>query len=157
LPRGLDAQAGTDTANLGTEVSMGMLAERVDHVIGVDTHRDSHSAAVCNSSGAVTARATVAADALGYKCLPRFAREGAPGWRVFAIERTGSYGAGLTSFLLEQGEWGSRSIGRRDRPGATGRNRTSWTPRAPPARRSPANTSPSRVNAANAKRSASSS
>ena len=28
---------------------MGMLAERVDHVIGVDTHRDSHSAAIVDA------------------------------------------------------------------------------------------------------------
>jgi hypothetical protein len=53
---------------------MGMLADRVDHVIGVDTHRDSHSVAVCNTSGAVTAEATVAADAFGYRRLLRFAR-----------------------------------------------------------------------------------
>jgi transposase len=83
---------------------MGMLAERVEHVIGVDTHRDSHSAAVCTTTGAVTAELTVAADAFGYKRLLRFAREQAPGRRVFAIESTGSFGAGLTSFLLEQGE-----------------------------------------------------
>jgi transposase len=105
LPRGLDAQAGTNTVNLGKEVSMGMLAERVDHVIGVDTHRDSHSAAVCNPSGAVTAEVTLAADAFGYKRLLRFAREQASGRRVWAIESTGSFGAGLASFLLEQGEW----------------------------------------------------
>src|SRR5207247_4425990 len=103
LPRGLHAQAGTNTVNLGKEVSMGMLAERVDHVIGVDTHRDSHSAAVCNPSGAVAAEVTLAADAFGYKRLLRFAREQAPGRRVWAIEGTGSFGAGLTSFLLEQG------------------------------------------------------
>jgi hypothetical protein len=60
LPRGFHAQAGTDTVNLGKEVSMGMLAERVDWVIGVDTHRDSHSAVVCTPTGAVTGQATVA-------------------------------------------------------------------------------------------------
>jgi hypothetical protein len=32
--------------NLGQEVSIGMLAEQVDHVIGVDTHRDTHAAAI---------------------------------------------------------------------------------------------------------------
>jgi transposase len=84
---------------------MGMLADRVDHVIGVDTHRDSHSVAVCSPSGAVTAEATVAADAFGYKRLLRFARERAVGRRVWAIEGTGSFGAGLATFLLEQGEW----------------------------------------------------
>jgi transposase len=84
---------------------MGTLADRVDHVIGVDTHRDSHSVAVCSPNGAVTAEATVAADAFGYKRLLRFAGEQAHGRRVWAIEGTGSFGAGLTTFLLEQGEW----------------------------------------------------
>lgn len=35
---------------------MGMLAESVDHVIGVDTHRDSHTAAVLDRTGSVLAR-----------------------------------------------------------------------------------------------------
>jgi transposase len=47
----------------------------------------------------------VAADAFGYKRLLRFAAEQAQGRRVWAIEGTGSFGAGLTSYLLEQGEW----------------------------------------------------
>ena|SRR2546428_8006166 len=91
--------------NLTEEVSMGMLADRVDHVIGVDTHRDAHAAAVVAPSGAVGAQATVVADAGGYRRLFRFAREQAAGRRVWAIEGTGSFGAGLTSFLLERGEW----------------------------------------------------
>jgi len=85
---------------------MGMLAEQVDHVIGVDTHRDSHSAAVAAAlTGHVTAQTTLSADAFGYKRLLRFARRDAPGRRVWAIESSGSYGAGLAAFLLEQGEW----------------------------------------------------
>ena len=35
----------------------------------------------------------------------RFAAEQAPGRRVWAIEGTGGYGAGLASFLLDHGEW----------------------------------------------------
>ena len=43
---------------------MGMLAEHADHVIGVDTHRDAHSAAVvATGTGTVAAQTTVAADA----------------------------------------------------------------------------------------------
>jgi len=44
---------------------MGMLADRVDYVIGVDTHRDSHAVAVCAPTGAVIAETTVAADVRG--------------------------------------------------------------------------------------------
>jgi transposase len=84
---------------------MGMLADRAEYVIGVDTHRDSHTVAVCTSSGAVICETTVAADASGYERLLRFGCEQAPGRRVWAIEGTGSFGAGLTSFLLEQAEW----------------------------------------------------
>jgi hypothetical protein len=85
---------------------MGMLAELADHVIGVDTHRDAHSAAaVATGTGAIAAKTTIAADAFGYKRLLRFARRHARGRRVWAIESSGSFGAGLTMFLLAQGEW----------------------------------------------------
>lgn len=40
-----------------------MLAERVDHVIGVDTHRDAHTAAVVEAAtGAVVAATDTAAN-----------------------------------------------------------------------------------------------
>jgi transposase len=85
---------------------MGMLAERVDHVIGVDTHRDSHAAAiVAATTGTVLIARTQPADAFGYKRLLRFAHTHATGRRVWAIESSGSYGAGLTTFLLAHGEW----------------------------------------------------
>lgn len=82
-----------------------MLADQVDHVIGVDTHRDAHTAAIVNPTGAVDADRTAPADAFGYRRLLRFAAEQAPGRRVWAIEGTGSFGSGLTTFLLEHGEW----------------------------------------------------
>jgi transposase len=82
-----------------------MLADRVDHVIGIDTHRDTHAVAVCSPSGGVVAETTIAADVFGYRRLLRFAATAAPARRVWAIEGTGSFGAGLTAFLLEQGEW----------------------------------------------------
>lgn len=97
---------------------MSMLADRVDHVIGVDTHRDAHAAAVVAPTGAIGAQATVAADACGYRCLLHFAGEQAPDGRVWAIESTGSFGAGLTTFLLERGERSSAQRGRRGRRGA---------------------------------------
>ena len=85
---------------------MGMLAERADHVIGVDTHRDAHTAAiVATGTGAVLAETTIGADAAGYGRLLRFARRRAGGARVWAIESSGSYGAGLAAFLLAAGEW----------------------------------------------------
>lgn len=44
---------------------MGMLAGLIDHVVGVDTHRDAHAAAVCDPTGGVLAESQVAADAFG--------------------------------------------------------------------------------------------
>ena len=82
-----------------------MLADRVDHVIGIDTHRDAHAVAVCRISGALVAQTLIAADVFGYRRLLFFAGMAAAGRRVWAIEGSGSFGAGLTAFLLEQEEW----------------------------------------------------
>jgi transposase len=85
---------------------MGILAEQVDHVIGVDTHRDTHSAAVVEAiTGALVIDQTVPADAMGYKRLLRFGRFHANGRRAWAIESSGSFGSGLATFLLAEGEW----------------------------------------------------
>ena len=80
---------------------MDMLADRVDAVIGVDTHTDTHTAAICDARGGVLATLTVATTTAGYAQLLDAAAETAPGPRlVWAIEGTGSYGAGLTELLL---------------------------------------------------------
>jgi transposase len=82
-----------------------MLAERVDYVIGVDTHRDQHAlAAVDARTGAVVGQATAVADAHGYSGALLFADRHAPGSRLWAIEGAGHYGAGLTRFLGRRGE-----------------------------------------------------
>lgn len=83
---------------------MSMLADAVDVVIGVDTHKHTHSAAVVvASTGAVVAEATVTTDPDGYLALFDLAQ--AHGVRrAWAIEGTGSYGAGLTRLLETAGE-----------------------------------------------------
>lgn len=91
---------------------MGVLEGCVDHVIGVDTHRDSHTAAVVDAGGGLHEVTTVASDAFGGRKLLAFAKEHAAGRRIWAVEGSGSYGAGLTSFLLERGEW----VAELDRP-----------------------------------------
>jgi transposase len=82
-----------------------MLADMVDHIIGVDTHKDSHTIAVVSPAGAVIASRRVPATPVGYLSGYRFAVQHAPSRRVWAIEGTGSYGAGLTAYLLQQGQW----------------------------------------------------
>ncbi len=84
---------------------MPALEGRIDYVIGVDTHRDSHTAAVVEVKGGVVDSLTVPSDAFGAKKVLGFAQERARGRRVWAIEGTGSFGAGLTTFLLEHDEW----------------------------------------------------
>ena len=54
--------------------------------------------------GAVLARRAVAANGRGYAAALRFAGEAAGGARVWAIEGTGSYGAGLVRYLAGRGE-----------------------------------------------------
>ena len=82
-----------------------MLADELDYVVGVDTHRDSHAlAVVAVPSGVVLFETTVAADSDGYREAFRVASEHAPGRRVFAIEGTAAFGAGLSRFLLEREE-----------------------------------------------------
>jgi len=83
-----------------------MLAGAVQFVIGVDTHRDTHTAAIVEAtSGGVVDHISVPTDAFGYRRLKAFADKHAASTRVWAIEGTGSYGAGLTTSLLEHGEW----------------------------------------------------
>ena len=65
-----------------------MLADELDYVIGVDTHRDQHVVAVVTApAGAVVARCAIGADGRGY----RFAEQAAGARRAWAIEGSGSY------------------------------------------------------------------
>jgi transposase len=81
-----------------------MLAERVEIVIGVDTHKHTHTAAVVTAAtGAPVEDLTVDTDPAGYAQLVGFAdRHGAR--RLWAIEGTGGYGAGLARHLSTRGE-----------------------------------------------------
>jgi hypothetical protein len=83
----------------------GFTAELVEFVIGVDTHKHTHTAAVVvAATGAVVDQATAPATPAGYQQLLGLA-ERQPGERVWAIEGTGGYGAGLTRFLHARAEW----------------------------------------------------
>jgi transposase len=83
---------------------MAMLADSVEVVIGVDTHKHTHTAAVvAAATGAMAAQATVAATPAGYQELLEFADQHCRR-RVWAVESTGGYGAGLTRFLAAQAE-----------------------------------------------------
>src|ERR1700690_3976807 len=73
-----------------------MLADVIDAVIGVDTHRDTHHAEIAHPTGAVIAARSFAHSSAGYRQLLDWARDHAPGPRLaVSIEGTRSYGAGL--------------------------------------------------------------
>jgi len=75
------------------------LAEVVDVVIGVDTHKHTHTAAVIDAAtGAVLDELTVDTDPDGYDELVALADRHS-GLRAWSIEGTGGYGAGLTRHL----------------------------------------------------------
>ncbi len=82
-----------------------MLADQVDYIVGVDPHRDVHALAVVEvRTGAVVLEAAIAASMAGYRRALELADESAPGRRAFAVEGSGSFGAGLTRFLTARGE-----------------------------------------------------
>jgi transposase len=86
---------------------MPILADTIDGVIGVDTHRDTLAAAAVSPVGGVLAQTATRADATGYQQLLEFAGTqipSDPARRCWAIEGAGSYGAGLTAFLHTHGE-----------------------------------------------------
>jgi transposase len=82
-----------------------MLADQLDYVVGVDPHRDFHALAVVHVvSGVVVCEATVFASRDGYAHALKLVDQHAAGRRAFAVEGTGSFGAGLTRFLTVRGE-----------------------------------------------------
>jgi transposase len=80
-----------------------MLADGVEFVVGVDTHKQAHTAAMVDRLGGVGETFEFSADPSGYRsALGRV--KAYRGVRVWGVEGTGSYGAGLTGFLQDCGE-----------------------------------------------------
>ncbi len=69
--------------------------------IGVDTHKDTHMAVACDVLGRLLGSLQVSADAAGYLELLEWSQGFGPS--AFAIEGSGSYGAGLARFLVAAG------------------------------------------------------
>lgn len=75
----------------------------VSTVIGVDTHKDNHTAALVDGMGVVLGSRQISASPAGYRELVRWAAARGQ-QRVWVVEGTGSYGAGLTTYLQQSGE-----------------------------------------------------
>ena len=71
-------------------------------VIGIDTHKHLHVAVALNALGARIGERTVAADSRGYEEIQDWARSLGRPWAI-GIEGTGSYGAGIASYLRRAG------------------------------------------------------
>lgn len=69
---------------------------------GVDTHGETHVAAVLNNTGRILATSSFPATLAGYRQLLRWLRRHGPVDRV-GVEGTGSYGAGLARYLTGEG------------------------------------------------------
>jgi hypothetical protein len=75
-----------------------MLADEVDYLIGVDTHRDQHTLAVVAApTGAVLAQTVVRTKAPGYANALRFAAKHTVGTRAWAVASPSPYGSSRDS------------------------------------------------------------
>lgn len=82
---------------------MTILSEQVDVVIGIDSHKQTHTAAIVTANGAHQATVTIPTTPAGFEQLHRQA-VAAGNRRCWAIEGCGSYGHGLVAWLHERGE-----------------------------------------------------
>ena len=81
-----------------------MLAEVVDAVIGIDTHRDSHEVEIADVTGTPIATMRISNDDRGFAALLASIAEVAPGPRVaVSLEGSRSYGIGLARALTAAG------------------------------------------------------
>jgi transposase len=95
------------------------LAGDADLVIGVDTHLDTHTAAICDARGREVSQLRVPATSAGYAELLSWVRSAAGDCRImWAVEGTRHYGLGLARHLVSEGEQvteidASRHVGKR--------------------------------------------
>ena len=83
---------------------MTMLAEVVEAVIGIDTHRDSHEVEIADVTGTPVTTMRIGNDSAGFAQLLAAIAEVAPGPRVaVSIEGSRSYGIGLARALTAAG------------------------------------------------------
>lgn len=79
-------------------------ANRADRevIAGIDTHKDTHTAAALSATGRLLGTRTFSADGHGYGELLEWLRSHGEVLRA-GVEGTGAYGSGLAAYLSEQG------------------------------------------------------
>lgn len=81
-----------------------MLADIIDAVIGIDTHRDTHQVEIASPTGVPIATCTIPNTSAGYRRLLHWIDEHTPGSQLAAsVEGTRSYGVGVTRALTAAG------------------------------------------------------
>ena len=107
LPRRVTViQAGADHDRPDEETAaVAMLTADSEDVIGGDPDRDTIDLAVLDTAtGRTRAHLAAPADGAGYRQMLDWASQHASGRRVWALEGTGSFAAGLAAALAEAGE-----------------------------------------------------
>jgi transposase len=81
------------------------ISEKIGLVVGVDTHSDTHTAAICDRVGQALTVRQFTADPDGYAALRAWAgTQGGDARLAWAIEGTRHYGLGLARYLTAAGE-----------------------------------------------------
>ena len=101
------SQTGTDYHFSALGRTNIMLAELVDHVIGVDPDKDWITTAIVDTkTTGVVDTARFSANSAGYRDAILWAEQHTtPGERVWAIEGSASFGRGLAARLTSDDEW----------------------------------------------------
>jgi transposase len=81
---------------------MTQITEALEITGGVDTHKDTHTAAAVDSAGRLLGSRQFPVSAAGYRALLAWLRSFGP-LALVGVEGTGVYGAGLTRYLTVQG------------------------------------------------------
>ena len=76
----------------------------VEVIVGVDTHKDVHADVAISELGVQLSAMTIPASSKGYQALESWATSLGT-IKAIGIEGTGSYGAGLSRFMREQGHF----------------------------------------------------
>ena len=83
---------------------MSMVPGQLEFVIGVDRTSPDTPVAVLDHLGGLIASTSVAATAAAFGWLIEWLEDRAPGGRVWSVEGSSGYGAGLTGFVQDRGE-----------------------------------------------------
>jgi transposase len=84
-----------------TIIAASPVEDQIDIAAGVDTHADTHTAAVIDTAGRLLGHQQFAADGPGYQALLAWVRTFGI-VTVIGIEGTGAYGAGLARHLMDE-------------------------------------------------------